>query len=192
MYADAPPQDVIDRFVAASHGDLTTVRTLLAKHPSLINASARWVETPIQAASHTGAKEVAEFLLAQGASLDICTAAMLGQIDRVRAFLELDPALCRATGAHGIPVLYHAAIRGHVGVAELLLTFGADVNQGEGGNTALHGAARFGRAEMARWLLDRGAHGNALDYEKKTPLRVAVEAGHADVADLLRRRDRTE
>lgn len=192
MYTGAPPQDVIDRFVAAAHGDLNTVRTLLAEHPALINANARWVETPIQAASHTGAKEVAEFLLAQGAPLDICTAAMLGQTDHVRAFLESDPDLCRATGAHGIPVLYHAAIRGHIGVAELLLTYGTDVNQGEGGNTALHGVARFGQVEMVKSLVEHGAHLQALDYERNTPMQVALAANQSAVAEVLRRSGATE
>ncbi len=73
-------------------------------------------------------------------------------------------------------------------MAELLLANGADVNAVEGGNTPLHGAALFGRAEMAAWLLDHGAKVNAADFRGKTPLEHAVERGHAAVADVLKSR----
>ena len=41
---------------------------------------------------------------------------------------------------------------------------------------------------MARWLLDRGADPNAPNFEGKTPLRVALDQGHAAIAELLRER----
>jgi len=185
-------QQVIDEFVGASHGDLARAKELLAQHPDVLEARARWDETALGAAAHSGQKEIAEFLLSAGAPLDICTASMLGMASRVAAMLEADPRLAGAKGAHGIPVLFHAAIRGHKQVAELLLAHGTDVNAGAGGNTALHGAAMFGQTSMAEWLLARGADVNTLDYEGKTPLRQAVEHGHGDVADLLRRHGGTE
>lgn len=192
MSAGQPPQEVIDQLVGSSHGDLAKVKEILTQHPQLINASARWKETPIQAAAHVGARHVAEFLLSKGAPLEIYTAAMLGMKDKVEAFLQSDPAQARAKGAHGISALYHAAITGHIEIAQLLIAGGADVNEGEGGNTALHGAARFGQAAMAKWLLDHGARVNALDHEKKTPLKLAVEGGHTEAAELLRRHGGSE
>ena len=183
----ALPQDLIDEFVGASHGDLDRVKELLAQHPDLLPASARWDETPLGAAAHAGAEAVAKFLLAAGAPLDICAAAMLGMTDRVRAMLEADPRQAHATGAHGISALYHAAIRGRIDIAELLLAGGADVNVGQGSNAPLHGAAAFGQKAMVEWLLARGAHVNAPDYNRKTPLRLALDNGHHEVAGILRR-----
>ncbi|MBI3997796.1 MAG: ankyrin repeat domain-containing protein [Armatimonadetes bacterium] len=187
-----PTQQLMDEFVVASHGDLDKVKALLAGQPVLIQARARWDESALEAAAHTGQREIAEYLLSKGAVLDICTAAMLGMTDRVREFLQADPGLAHGAGAHGIPVLFFPVIAGHREVAELLRTSGADVNAGAGAMTPLHGAAVFGQAEMAAWLLTQGADVNARDFRGQTPVRTAIQNGHGEVADLLRRRGGTE
>ena len=187
MSATAPvPQPVIDEFVGVAHGDFPRLQELLAAHPGLLNADATWHETALEAAVQMGRVDMVEYLLAAGAPLDICTAAMLGRRADVAAFLAADPAAAHATGAHGIPVLYYPAIANHPAIAEDLLARGADVNAGAGGNTPLHGVAMFGQAEMAAWLLDHGADPAARDSTGKTPLEVALDSNQAAVADLLR------
>ena len=187
MLSDTVPQTVVDEFVGAAHGDFDTVKALLAAHPSLLAASASWGETALGAAAQVGRPDIAEFLLEAGAALDICTAAMLGRVEQVKARLRADPASARATGAHGIPVMYHAAIRGNIGIAEILLAHGAEVNAGAGGSPAIHGAVTFKQPEMVGWLLAHRADVNALDYEGKTPLARALARGFSAIADLLRR-----
>lgn len=59
------------------------------------------------------------------------------------------------------------------------------MNAGASGNTALHGAALRGDAELARWLLAQGADPHARDDEGKTALQRAEEAGHEAVAAVL-------
>ncbi len=184
-------QATIDEFVGASHGDLPTVQRILEQFPSIINAPASWGEYAIQAAAQTGQKEIAEILLAAGAPLDICAASMLGRLEQVQAFLQTDPALANATGAHNLPVLYHAAVTGQIPVAQLLVERGTNVNAGEGRNTALHGAVFFGQTEMARWLVEHGAKVDALDYEGRTPLAIASKMNHNELADLLRQHGAT-
>ena len=71
----------------------------------------------------------------------------------------------------------------------MLLDRGADVNAGRGGNTALHGAAFFGKFELARWLIKHGADVYAKAYNGKTPFSIATDRGHEKVAELLRGRD---
>lgn len=186
MKAAAPPQALIDEFVGAAHGDFGRVQALLAEHPALLNARAAWDETALGAAAQTGRRDIAEFLLAAGAPLDLCASAMLGHAEEVASFLVTDPALANGLGAHGLPALYHAAIAGHLNIAEMLLSQGADVNLGRGASTALHGAVAFSQLDMARWLLDQGADPAATDYENKTPLDRALEQGHTALADLLR------
>jgi hypothetical protein len=39
---------------------------------------------------------------------------------------------------------------------------------------------------MAKWLLANGANTRARDHEGKTPLDVASERGHTEIADVIR------
>ena len=109
---------------------------------------------------------------------------MLGMIEQVAGFVRDDPSLASARGAHGIPLLAHVAMSGRTDIADLLVAHGG----GEGVDRALHGAVAFGHTTMTEWLLARGADVDVRNYEGKTPLRVAVDRGHDEVADLLRRR----
>jgi len=185
--SDSPTDDqkLIDEFVGVCHGDFERVKTLLTAHPRLIHGSASWVETGIEAAAQTGRVDIVEYLLVAGAPLDICTAAMLGRTDQVAAFLLTDPEHSKARGAHGLPVMYFPAIRGHQEIAALLLDKGAEINAGAGGNTALHGAVLFGQVEMVRWLLEHTADPSLLDYNGKTALELARENNQAAIVGLL-------
>jgi ankyrin repeat protein len=187
MATTAPAPEAIRDVVLNAHGNFAKVKALIEADPRLLNVSADWHETPLEAASHMGNRTIAEWLLDRGAPLNIFTAAMLGRVDDVVRFLDEDPDLVRQRGVHGMPMLFFPAASGQLGVAELLVERGAEITDGAGGNTALHAAAYFGRLEMAEWLLERGADTTATDYEGKTPLQVAEENGHAEVAELLRR-----
>jgi ankyrin repeat protein len=180
------PKEMIEEFVGNAHDNLARVKALLEAHPDLLDASAPWTETAIQAATQMGNVPIIEYLIGKGASVDIFTAAVLGMGDRVEAFVEADPSLVRASGIHGIPLLYFPVIRGHRAIAEALLARGADVNAGANGLTPLHGAVMFDQPEMARWLLEHGANPNLLSYENKTPLKLAVEGEKGPIAAILR------
>lgn len=185
-----PTQDTINAFVGAAHGDLTTVQSLLARHPGLLLARASWGEQALGAAAQTGSVAIAEHLLAAGAPLDLCTAAMLGRADEVARLLPVTPGGANATGAHGLSALYHAVVRGQLPIAEQLLAAGADVNGGATpavpGTTPLHAAALFNQPKPARWLLANGADPHLRDPEGHTPLEVAEARGHLEVAAELR------
>ena len=178
-------QETINELVVAAHHDLPRVKELLAEQPELLNENAEWIETPLQAAAHVGNREIADYLLGQGAPLDICTAAMFGNADAVHEFLADNPEEAQATGSHNIPVLYFAAISGSIEVAEILHHAGSPVNVEEGVMSPLHGAAIFGQVPMVKWLLEHDADPYAKDYEGKTPLDRARENGHAEVVALL-------
>lgn len=178
-------QETINEFVIASHSDFDKVKTMLAEQPELLNANAVWKETPIQAAAHVGNDEIAEYFLAHGAPLDICTAAMLGRNDDVFALLDADPLLVNAEGAHRLPLMFYAALKGNIVLTAALLERGVPIN-GEGSMSPLHGAVAFSQAEMVKWLLANGADTGAKDFNGKTPLELAESNEHAEIADLLR------
>src|SRR5689334_6665239 len=137
MSANEPTATEVREFVIAGHGNLDKVKQMLAAQPDLLNRSHEWrpgdTETALQGAAHVGNREIAEFLLAQGAPLEICTAAMLGRREEVERFLEEDPDKIHANGAHGIPLLTHAALSGDVGLVQTLYEGGAT----EGSSAAL-------------------------------------------------------
>lgn len=185
-------QETINTFVVAAHHDLPQVRQMLAQHPDLLNASAEWMETPIQAAAHTGQRTIVQALLDEGAPLDICTAAMMGLNEELARFIEESPEMLDDTGAHGIPLMFFPALMGDVEIAEMLYAAGVSVNDGDGGNTALHGAAGSGHTAMVRWLLDHDANPYALDFNGKMPIDLAEAAGFEEAAALLRPYMKTE
>src|SRR5688500_17691650 len=118
-------QEQVGEVVIAAHGQLTRAQELHRQHPCPLNARyARCDETALEAGGHMGAREIAEYLLAAGAPLTIFAAAMLGQTERVREFLEQNPGLANAVGVHGISLLFHAALSGRIELAELILAQG--------------------------------------------------------------------
>jgi ankyrin repeat protein len=185
---NAPTQEIIDQFVGNAHGNLVVVKELLEKYPSMIGANASWTETAVQAAAQTGQVDIVNYLIDHGAEYDICTAAMLGNLDCMDDFLKEDPNLINARGAHGIPLLYFPVIHANIKVADYLLQHGADPNAASpGGITPIHSAAMFNQPTMAKWLLDHGADPNPR-YDGKTPLALALENNHVELINILRSR----
>ncbi|MCI0408509.1 MAG: ankyrin repeat domain-containing protein, partial [Acidobacteria bacterium] len=74
-------------------------------------------ETALGAASHMGNKEIARFLLAKGAPPTIFSAAMLGQLDIVKAMVAANPGVEQFKGPHGIPLIAHAKAGGEPAAA---------------------------------------------------------------------------
>lgn len=103
---------LIAEVVGKSHFDEARVKELVTTHPHLANAWWDWGfgdwESPLGAASHTGRRGIAEFLLERGARIDIFAAAMLGYTDVVKAFVAARPGIQRHLGPHGITLLAHA------------------------------------------------------------------------------------
>ena len=127
-----PPRlelDMVQEFVAKAHGDLDRTRAMLDSVPALVNATWDWGggdwETGLGGASHMGRPDIATFLLARGARMDVFCAAMLGRLDIVKAFLDVDPAVISLKGPHGISLLRHAQAGKQQGVVDLLVKAGA-------------------------------------------------------------------
>jgi hypothetical protein len=125
--ADAAPPALDPRFpaqeaaavrevVSVSHFSLERVRALVEPRPELAKAAWDWGfgdwETALGAASHTGNRDIARYLVDHGARPDLFTAAMMGNLAAVRALVEATPGIQALPGPHGISLRRHAELGG--------------------------------------------------------------------------------
>ncbi len=109
---DPIDKELVKQFVIAGHNDLEKVKLLLQQQPGLLNACWDWgggdFETALEGAGHMGRKDIAIYLLENGARMNIFCAAMLGRIDIVKTTLAAFPQLKTSKGPHGLQLLHHA------------------------------------------------------------------------------------
>jgi hypothetical protein len=126
-----PPLEpaLVKEFVGAAHSKLERTKEMLAEKPSLLNATWDWgggdFETALGGASHMGNREIALFLIGQGARADIFAAAMLGQLEVVKALVAAFPGIEKSLGPHKIPLLVHA----QKGAAEGIVAYLQSLNR---------------------------------------------------------------
>lgn len=108
--------DLVREMVGVSHGNMQRVRELVKARPALARAAWDWGfgdwETALGAASHTGNREIALYLIEQGAPPTLFSAAMLGHLDVVKAQIAAQPGVQRIPGPHSISLLAHAKAGG--------------------------------------------------------------------------------
>lgn len=154
-----PRQDpeMVQEVVAQAHRSLDEVQRLVEAVPELAKASWDWGfgdwETALGAASHMGRRDIAEYLVSRGARPTLFSAAMLGQVDVVRAWVTASPGIQAQPGPHGITLMAHARAGGTA--AEPVVAFleevgGADPapmpEPGPSDVESLPGQYRFGPA----------------------------------------------
>jgi len=108
--------ELVQEMVVVSHGNVARVKELVGRQATLAKATWDWGfgdwETALGAASHVGNREIAELLLANGAHPSMFSAAMLGQLDVVKAFVAALPGIQRTRGPHSISLMRHAMAGG--------------------------------------------------------------------------------
>jgi ankyrin repeat protein len=145
-----------------------------------------WPTTPSQVLAH---------LRDSGAYVDICTAASIGDLERVRELLDRDPRLANRVSEYvsyyigsGAP-LKNAAARGHIEIVKLLLERGADPNLPEEGiaphGHALYSAVANGHYEIAKLLLEHGAYPNPEVESSADALSRGISNSDQAMIDLL-------
>ncbi|XP_063992926.1 poly [ADP-ribose] polymerase tankyrase [Diachasmimorpha longicaudata] len=136
-------------FEACKNGDLAKVKKLV--NPKTVNArdTAGRKSTPLHFAAGYGRRELVEFLLSAGASI-------------------------QARDDGGLHPLHNACSFGHSDVVRLLLEAGANPNTRDNWNyTPLHEAAIKGKIDVCIALLQHGADPNIRNTEGKTALELA-------------------
>ena len=161
----------------AYKGNLKKGKKVIAKGAK-VNALGEWTGllkrrrgTPLHAAIEGDRIEVAIYLLAHGAQVNVpiklgntpfqsaaLHSAARGSVAMVQ-LLILNGAEVNVPNEYGWTLLHSAAYRGSVDVAQLLIRNGADLDaKTKGGDTPLHLAAHRGTKEMAKFLVISGAN----------------------------------
>lgn len=113
---DPAPLDIklVKDFVVAGHKNLPLVKDMLSEHPNLIYSRYDFgngdFEEAIEGAGHMGDKEIANYLVSQGARVNLFVLTMLGQTGLVKPTLEAYPQLVFSKGPHGFTLLHHAKV----------------------------------------------------------------------------------
>jgi len=142
---------------AALDGDVEIAELLVAAG-ALLDATDDEGRRPLDVAARWGRKEVFAVLIGHGSTHDVFTASSAGALDTVRGLLEDAPALVKAQ--------YAARTDGRA--------------------TALHFAAIWGRPEVAKVLLGRGADPNSPSGKRAVrALHMAAVRGDVVLAEEL-------
>ena len=171
--ASFPQQEpeAVKEMVGVAHSNLARVKELVSARPALARASWDWGsgdwETAIDAASHVGNRPIAEYLIANGARPTIYTAAMMGQLAIVKAWVEAMPGVQRNRGPHGITLLAHARNGGPAAteVLKYLEALGdadpgyTDLPVTDAEFAAIGGDYRYGAGATERLKVARNARG---------------------------------
>ncbi len=199
----------VDIFAASGLGMTERVKSMLLREPELALSRTKWTgESPLHAATKHGHNEIAELLIAHGADVDVKRGIEVSSWGlKHGTWPETDHEKVRGTTP-----LHIAAREGHLEIVQLLLAHGADVDTiDDFGRNPLNVAATEGYTEVAMYLARNGAGINLesasalgwLDVVERilakhpkllnarvnsrglTPLHVAAEFGHRNVAEYL-------
>ena len=123
---DPLPAEKVKEFVTVGHSNLEKVKSLLLEFPTMLYATWDWgggdFETALEGAGHVGTKDVANYLIEQGARTNLFVLTMLGKTQIVKAYIDTYPEYLNARGPHGFTFLHHAQ-RGGDDAKELLEYF---------------------------------------------------------------------
>lgn len=170
---------VVSLHIAADLGDLARVKSLIEEGAD-VNAENLKGETPIYIAMMSNRKDVVELLIEKGAELSMNVAAYLGDIDKVKSFIEAGVSVNMESGPRKMTPLYWAVRADHKDVAKLLIEKGADVSSAH----LLYYVCMHDHRDLAEFLIRKGADVNS-KYWRETPSFYAVWGGHTDVLELL-------
>lgn len=180
--------DSEDFMTAIQKGEIAKVTAALDSQPDLANAQRKDGSSAVLFALYTRHPEIADLLVARGATVGFAEACALGQFDRVKSFIQEDSSLVNKLSTDGFPPLGLATFFGHHDVVILLLAHRADPNiqsRNQIRVAPLHAAVDRKDQTMVEILLSHGANPNATEFLGGTPLHTAAMGGMDSIARTL-------
>jgi ankyrin repeat protein len=175
-------------FDAIKAGEFERVKSIVSADPALVNARNDRGESAVIAAVYNRQKEIANLLVARGATLTIFEACAAGELERVERILGETPSAVNEYSGDGWTPLHLAAFFGHPKIAELLLSHDADVaavSRNHNQNMPLHAALAANQKMVAGMLIGGGADVNAADGGGWRPLHLAAANNNLDALKAL-------
>ena len=183
---------------AAKKGDIEAVKQHLAAGAD-VDAKTWDGTTPLHNAAVYGHNEIAELLIANGASVNaiIVSGRNQGKTPLDLAIWRKKTETADLLRKHGGRTAEELALRiaafgGDLAGVQAQLDAGADVNTKDGdGWTPLHYSANYGYKEIVQLLIGNGADVNAKvlsgKYKGKTAVDIANQLNHPETVELLRK-----
>ena len=152
---------------AAASGNRELIKGLLDAGADIDVKSSWWAGGTSALQHATGSmlnydKELAEYLIERGATIDAHAAAGLDMSEKLAELIRENPEVVNASGSDGMSPLHFAATPR---IAELLLAHGANINlrdRDHNGTPAQWTMRR--RPEVCRYLLEQGAEADIVLY----------------------------
>jgi cytohesin len=161
------------------------IAQLLIAKGADVNAKGNREATPLFSAAMDNDKDMENLLMAKGAKVDIFIASAMGDIERVKGFLNSNPSMINATQSIFTP-FHIAAFSGQTEMMKFLLEKGANVNAGYPEKmTPLYWAAYKGHLDAAELLIAKGAIINSGSSNSPSPLLGAAWGGNKAIGELL-------
>lgn len=178
------------------------VAAILDDDPKLLELEDSWLQTkrrPLASAAQQRQLGLVKMLVARGAEINAADrygltalhfAARIGHKDMVTFLLNNGAEFNRSPAPlYQVTPIMEACLEGHLAVVELLFEHaggkGLDDMAREDGRTMLHCAAEKGRANVAAFLLSKGAQPDPQNNYDRTPLMVASRHGHVATVKVL-------
>ncbi|WP_353286235.1 ankyrin repeat domain-containing protein [Wolbachia endosymbiont (group A) of Crataerina pallida] len=180
---------------ATENGDLSEVKKFVGQGAN-VNAIDVGIfgREPIHIAAEKNYKDIIEFLLGKGVSVDDTSnygwaplhyTASKGCLE-VAKFLVDKGANINPQNVYGREPVHIAAEHDNKNIIELLLNKGVSVNEvDKDGWMSLHWASWNGHLNIIEYLVGKGANVNAKDRNGKTPLDLARDKGYNNVVEYL-------
>lgn len=181
---------VVGIHMAILQKDTHAVKNFLINQPSLINSRRNRGMTPLHLSAISGQLEITEILLNNGANVNFFTPASETPLYQAIKFNNVTVAEFMIDKGADINLslgLQTAALQNNTEMLQLLIRKGGDVNyQNSRVDAPLHIASEKGFIEIAKLLLNNGAHVNIkASNNARTPLHYAAKEGKLEIAKLL-------
>ncbi|KAJ7957177.1 ADP-ribosylation factor GTPase-activating protein [Quillaja saponaria] len=170
------PISVKEKFIHAKYSEKAFVRHIKDKHELILVAQKVW-----ERVSANDKKAVYRHIVSSGVDINSITRQPSSSDSLSMPSSSIVNASCENQQIEDIPdgftVLHLACLTADLGMIELLLQYGADVNASDSsGRTPLHYCIIRGKTASAKMLLMRGANRHAVDKEGNTPLTLSESA----------------